>query len=42
MGLGNFGKSEQTILESELGALVKMSRASMTGFQIEMENAMRL
>lgn len=35
--LANFNRTEQEQLERELEALVKMSRQSMTGFQLEAE-----
>ena len=35
--LENFNRTEQEILERELEALVKMTRESMTGFQLAAE-----
>lgn len=39
--LGNFNRTKQEILERELEDLVKMSRASMTGFQLAAEGWVR-
>ena len=39
--ISNFNRTEQELLERELEALVKMSRASMTGFQLAAESWVR-
>ena len=39
--LSNFGRTEQELLERELVALVKMSRDSMSGFQLAAEQWVR-